>query len=139
MTGAPRHCRCVCRGRVDRRSLCRRRPSSRLGEHDEQIVAPSVSLRSSTSVATSATTLPTDAAAPDGTPTSIATAITSSPPPTSDAVDATERPPAQPYDFSAADPLVSEFVAADGFDGAGLIVVHRDDGVDLPRPLGRIR
>ena len=36
---------------------------------------------------------------------------------------------AAPYDFSAVGPLVQAFVDENGLDGAGLIVVHRDDCV----------
>lgn len=39
------------------------------------------------------------------------------------------EPPAAAYDFSAVGPIVDEFVAERGLDGAGLVVVERDAGV----------
>ena len=45
----------------------------------------------------------------------------------------TDAPSTEPSggdrDFSAIDPIVSEFVARAGLDGAGLVIVDRDDGV----------
>jgi hypothetical protein len=43
----------------------------------------------------------------------------------------TESPPPEPveYDFSAVSPIVQDFVDERWLNGAGLIIVHRDDGV----------
>lgn len=56
--------------------------------------------------------------------------------PTGDPVDTAEDPePVEPIDesaprdFSAIDPIVSQFIEDEGLTGAGLIVVDRDDGV----------
>lgn len=53
---------------------------------------------------------------------------TDAPPETQAPVD-TDAAGTGAYDFSAIDPIVSEFVAAEGLNGAGLIIVDADDGV----------
>lgn len=99
-----------------------------------------------TTEASAATAAPTTPAAPTTTaptstaptstaaPTSIAptTAPPSTAPPETTAPPAgstTTAPIAQPGDFSGIDPVVTEFVAANGLNGAGLVIVDREDGI----------
>jgi CubicO group peptidase (beta-lactamase class C family) len=37
--------------------------------------------------------------------------------------------PAREYDFSAVEPVIEEFVAENGLNGAGLVIVEKDDGI----------
>ena len=46
-----------------------------------------------------------------------------------DASGATSTAPAREYDFSAVAPIVEAFVAENGLDGAGLVVVDEDEGI----------
>jgi CubicO group peptidase (beta-lactamase class C family) len=86
-----------------------------------------------------ASTAPTSAAAPASDPVASTSPDTKpevtepSPtePPVTEPVD-TEPVASEPereYDFSAIQPIVADFVEARGLDGAGLIVVERDNGV----------
>ena len=52
--------------------------------------------------------------------------VETDPPPEPEVTAAAER---APYDFSAIGPIVDAFVAEQGLNGAGLIVVDREDGV----------
>ena len=52
--------------------------------------------------------------------------VETDPPPEPKITAAAER---APYDFSAIGPIVDAFVAEQGLNGAGLIVVDREDGV----------
>ncbi len=64
----------------------------------------------------SAATTPSTTAAPSPTSAALATPTT------------TEAPTAA-YDFAAISPIVEAFIAEKNLNGAGLIIVHRDDGV----------
>lgn len=48
---------------------------------------------------------------------------------TAETTPSTTSIPRREYDFSAIDPIVQEFIDARGMNGAGLIVVDREDGV----------
>ncbi len=85
--------------------------------------------------------VPAETEATEPPPETEAPAATDAPPETDAPVDTdvpaeTDAPPDtdasvadRAYDFSAIDPIVSEFVAAEGLNGAGLIIVDADDGV----------
>jgi CubicO group peptidase (beta-lactamase class C family) len=64
----------------------------------------------------------------ESTPTTTKTPTTTSGPTSTTAV-ATTTSPAGSYDFSAVGPIVQDFVDQRGLNGAGLVVVDRDDGV----------
>jgi CubicO group peptidase (beta-lactamase class C family) len=70
-----------------------------------------------------AETLPTTV--PPTVPTTAPSPVPTSAPPSSNAPATTTRG----YDFSAVDPIVKRFVAQKGLNGAGLIVVDRDEGI----------
>jgi CubicO group peptidase (beta-lactamase class C family) len=55
---------------------------------------------------------------------------------TTAATSATSAAPTHAYDFSALDPIVQRFVDERGLDGAGLVVVERDDGLVYERYWG---
>ena len=55
--------------------------------------------------------------------------VETDPPADTAAPDTTAAAEPAEYDFSAVGPIVEEYVAAQGLNGAGLIVVDRDDGV----------
>ncbi len=69
-----------------------------------------------------------ESAAADVAPEITAAPGTPEPEPDSDPEPESE-PEARSYDFSAVDPIVSEFVTENELNGAGLIIVQRDDGV----------
>ena len=88
---------------------------------------------------TPATDAPADTEAPAATDAPVETEA----PPATDTPPETEAPPdteAPPepasYDFAAIEPLVADFVEAEGLNGAGLIIVDADDGVVLERYWG---
>ncbi len=81
-------------------------------------------------------TAETEATSTDTTSTETTVAATAAPasPATTEAAPATTAAApttavAERYDFSAVSPIVQAFVDAEGLDGAGLIVVDREDGV----------
>lgn len=69
----------------------------------------------------------TESANGEPAPPSPSTSSTSSAAPSS--IATTDAAPARSYDFSAVSPIVESFIASDGLNGAGLIVVDREDGV----------
>lgn len=82
------------------------------------------------------TAAPTDTDETESAPTAVpadeplTTDQTTTEPTTTDAQTApTTEPAPAAYDFSAIGPIVDEFVADRGLNGAGLVVVERDDGV----------
>lgn len=82
---------------------------------------------SSTSDAPDAdSTLPVTTEIPEETTTSSSPSTTSEPAPETTEVSLPE--PVE-YDFSAVSPIVQAFVDENGLNGAGLVVVQRDDGV----------
>jgi CubicO group peptidase (beta-lactamase class C family) len=87
------------------------------GDSDSDSV--SATTTSSTETTMAATTAPTSSTSPEST-------TTSEPVP-----ESTEAPVPEPvdYDFSAVSPIVQDFVDERWLNGAGLIIVHRDDGV----------
>jgi len=71
-------------------------------------------------------------AAPDTAAAPASTALSSSEPPATDPIATTDAPATtapRTYDFSAVSPIVQAYVDEHGLNGAGLIVVDRDDGV----------
>jgi CubicO group peptidase (beta-lactamase class C family) len=66
---------------------------------------------------------------PSTVPTSAAPATTPAPDPTSAPTTSSTTAPAAGYDFSAIAPIVKAFVEGHGLNGAGLIVVDRDNGI----------
>ncbi len=88
------------------------------------------------SVAESAPSSPTTGAEPDATdatspaePAAPTTTPTTAAPTTAAPTTAAPTTAAPTYDFSAVSPIVQAFVDEHGLNGAGLIVVDRDDGV----------
>ena len=80
---------------------------------------------SNASVATSdsASAVTTDATSPAITePPAAPTSAESTTPPSSD-------PPSNDYDFTAVAPIVAAFIDEHGLNGAGLVIVDRDDGI----------
>ena len=73
---------------------------------DETVEEPTATTAAAAPTATSAPVTPPPTAPPEPTPT-----------------------PEPAYDFSAVSPIVETFIADNELNGAGLIVVHRDDGV----------
>ena len=63
---------------------------------------------------------------PDTTDPLVTEPVETNPPPEPEVSAAAER---APYDFSAVGPIVDAFVAEQGLNGAGLIVVDQEDGV----------
>jgi CubicO group peptidase (beta-lactamase class C family) len=89
------------------------------GDSESDSDPVSVTTTSSTEATMAATTAPTSSTSPEST-------TTSEPVP-----ESTEAPVPEPvdYDFSAVSPIVQDFVDERWLNGAGLIIVHRDDGV----------
>ena len=71
----------------------------------------------------------TDATVPTEVPEPTAADTAADPPAVAEDSAAFVDPAAQNYDFGDVGPVVEAFVADNGLDGAGLIVVHADDGV----------
>jgi len=86
-------------------------------------VAPTTTVALTTTVAPTTTVPATTTVAPT---TTVQVSTTVSP---SSTVPATTTDPPRSYDFGAIGPIVQEFVDERGLNGAGLIVVERDDGV----------
>lgn len=79
-------------------------------------------------VATAApTTAPVTTVPATAAPATTAPATTTAPAPTTAAPETTV--PARTYDFAAVGPVVEAFVAERGLNGAGLVIVDREDGV----------
>jgi CubicO group peptidase (beta-lactamase class C family) len=89
---------------------------------DAGSVATETSAGTGTVASTDAPT--TDAPTTDAPTTTVPTSTSG---PTSTAPVSTVAP--RTYDFAAVDPVVQAFLDANGVSGAGLIVVHEDDGV----------
>jgi CubicO group peptidase (beta-lactamase class C family) len=90
---------------------------------DDATRPTNTSVTAAAAVATAPTTIPATTI-PAATPASIAPAPTGA--------SATTPPtaaPARTYDFSAVGPIVEAFVAERGLNGAGLVIVDREDGV----------
>jgi CubicO group peptidase (beta-lactamase class C family) len=89
------------------------------GDSESDSDPVSVTTTSSTETTMAATRAPTSSTSPEST-------TTSEPVP-----ESTETPVPEPvdYDFSAVSPIVQDFVDERWLNGAGLIIVHRDDGV----------
>lgn len=86
----------------------------------------------STSDTTTASTGPAADASADTTSTSVALTTTSAVPTLPDPSSTTAAPTTDPgtgYDFEQVDSIAEAFVAERGLDGAGLVIVERDDGV----------
>ena len=93
---------------------------------DEGDASPATTTATATAVTTAALATTTSTAVADRT-------YPSRPPPTAATTSTSVRPTstttAAAYDFSAVGPIVQGFVDQHGLNGAGLIVVDRDDGV----------
>ncbi len=90
----------------------------------------SATVASDAPVETEATEPPgTDVPAETDAPLSTEAPVDTDAPVETDAAPTTDAAGTGAYDFSAIDPIVSEFVAAEGLNGAGLIIVDADDGV----------
>ncbi len=87
---------------------------------------PTTTAPPTTTVAPSTTVASTTVAPTTAPPTT--TSPTTAPPTTTIAPTTTTLPP-RVYDFSAVGPIVQAYVDEHGLNGAGLIVVERDDGV----------
>jgi CubicO group peptidase (beta-lactamase class C family) len=89
------------------------------GDSESDSDSVSATTTSSTETTMAATRAPTSSTSPEST-------TTSEPVP-----ESTEAPVPEPvdYDFSAVSPIVQDFVDERWLNGAGLIIVHRDDGV----------
>ncbi len=97
------------------------------------VPSPSAAPPATTTAAPSTTSAPaTSAPATTAPPPTSAPATTAPPTESTEPVtESTEAPDAAPVarDFSGVDPIVTDFIAANGLNGAGLVVVDREDGI----------
>ncbi len=93
---------------------------------DDDAASPTTVAPPTTQPEAAPTTAPATSAPETAAPATTAPATTA--PPATTAAPATTAP-STAYDFSAVGPIIADFVEARGLNGAGLVVVDREDGI----------